>query len=130
MNLLLDTHIFLWFINANPRLDISFREEIQNPENNIYLSVVSFWEIIIKNQIGKLPLPVPPEELIPQQRKLHKINHLDLDEASVANLNKLPQQHRDPFDRMIICQSITHDLTIVTVDRAILQYEIAKTLSK
>ena len=91
--------------------------------------MVSFWEIIIKNQIGKLPLPTPPEEFIPQQRKLHQINSLELDEISVAHLSKLPQHHRDPFDRMIICQSIVNDLTIVTVDRAMLQYEI-RTLAK
>ncbi len=124
MNLLLDTHIFLWFINASERLPDLFREQIQSSENNVYLSVVSFWEIVIKNQLGKLPLPTPPDEFIPQQRQLHQIKSLDLDESAVAQLRHLPQHHRDPFDRMIICQSIAREMTIVTVDKAVLQYEI------
>ena len=129
MNLLLDTHIFLWFINASERLPDSFREQIQSSENDVYLSVVSFWEIVIKNQLGKLPLPKSPKEFIPQQRQLHQIKSLNLDESAVAQLGNLPQHHRDPFDRMIICQSIASEMTIVTVDKVVLQYEI-KALSK
>jgi len=61
MNLLLDTRIFLWFISGDARLLGSLRQIIRNPENNVYLSVVSIWEVIIKHGLGKLPLPEPPE---------------------------------------------------------------------
>jgi len=73
MKLLLDTHIFLWFISADSRLPILFRDEIREPNNKIFLSVASLWEIIIKYNLRKLPLPQPPETYIPRQRQLHLI---------------------------------------------------------
>ena len=119
MRLLLDTHIFLWFISADKRLKQGLTAAIRDPANDVYLSTVSVWEAIVKHQIGKLPLPQPPETYLPQQRVLHRISSLMVDEASVAQLGSLPSIHRDPFDRMLICQAIEHDLTFVTMDSAI-----------
>ena len=124
MNLLLDTHIFLWFISGDARLLGSLRQIIRNPENNVYLSVVSIWEVIIKHGLGKLPLPEPPEVYLPRQRRLHLIQSLPVDEDSVSQLSKLPLLHRDPFDRMLICQALQYDLTIATVDDAIRAYPV------
>lgn len=124
MKLLLDTHVFLWYITADKKLPPKFQEEIQNPENQVYLSVVSLWELIIKYQIGKLPLPEPPQLFIPTERERHQIESLRLDEDSVRYLAELPQQHRDPFDRMLICQAQVNQMTLVTSDNAILQYTI------
>ena len=125
MKLLLDTHIFLWYISGDSRLPVNILEEIRNVDNEVYLSVVSLWEIIVKYQLGKLPLPQTPEIYIPIQREKHLISSLPLDEVSVSNLSKLPQAHRDPFDRMLICQAIEHGLTITTIDESICSYPIA-----
>ena len=125
MKLLLDTHIFLWFINGDQRLSNDLRDSIRNPDNEVYLSVVSVWEAIIKYQIGKLPLPEAPEIYLPKQRDRHLIASLNLDESSVAQLAKLPLLHKDPFDRILICQALQHDLTIATVDTAIRAYSVS-----
>ena len=128
MKLLLDTHIFLWFISGSNQLSAIFRDSIQNPNNTVYLSVVSLWECIIKYQLGKLPLPESPEIYLPKQREQHQINSLTVDEASVAQLIKLPSLHRDPFDRLLICQSLQHDLTILTADEIVIAYQMAQFL--
>lgn len=125
MKLLLDTHVFLWYISGDKKLTDESRDIIQNPTNDVYLSVVSLWEATVKYQIGKLPLPQIPENYLPEQRERHMISSLSLDEASVKQLAKLPPLHRDPFDRMLICQAIEHDLTIVTVDSSIRAYSVA-----
>jgi PIN domain nuclease of toxin-antitoxin system len=124
MKLLLDTHIFLWFISGDERLPDIMRDSIRDLDNEIYLSVVSLWEAIIKHQIGKLPLPQPPESYLPIQREKHQISSLYLDEASVSQLAYLSPIHRDPFDRMLICQAMQHGLTIATVDDMICSYPI------
>ena len=87
MKLLLDTHIFLWFISGDARLSGSLRQIIRNPENDVYLSVVSIWEVIIKHGLGKLFLPEPPEIYLPRQRRLHLIQSLPVDEDSVNQLS-------------------------------------------
>ncbi|MEL7352151.1 MAG: type II toxin-antitoxin system VapC family toxin [Cyanobacteria bacterium P01_A01_bin.116] len=124
MKILLDTHIFLWFISGDTRLSTNVRNAICDPQNEVYLSTVSVWEVIVKYQLGKLPLPENPETYLPKQRDLHKITSLPLDENSVAKLAKLPPIHRDPFDRMLICQALQNDLTIATVDQAICAYPV------
>jgi PIN domain nuclease of toxin-antitoxin system len=124
MRLLLDTMIFLWFISKDPRLPDPMREAICDPGNEVFLSVVSIWEAIVKYQLGKLPLPYPPEEYLPTQRDRHGISSLPLDEASVVLLAHLPSIHRDPFDRMLICQAMAHGLTMVTVDDKVTAYPI------
>lgn len=128
MKLLLDTHIFLWFISGSNQLSAIFRDSIQNPNNTVYLSVVSLWECIIKYQLGKLPLPESPEIYLPKQREQHRIDTLTVDEASVAQLIKLPSLHRDPFDRLLICQSLQHNLIILTTDEAVMSYQMAQFL--
>jgi len=109
MKILLDTHIFLWFINGDHRLSTDLREIIANLDNQVYLSVVSIWECIVKYQLGKLPLPESPEIYIPKQRDRHKIANLDLDEGSVSQLVSLPSLHKDPFDE---CLSVKLYITI------------------
>ena len=116
MRLLLDTQIFLWFISGDARLPDDWRDSIRHHGNDVYLSVVSLWEGMIKHQVGKLQLPAPPENYLPTQRERHQIASLPLDEASVRQLARLSPIHRDPFDRMLVCQAMEHQLTIVTVD--------------
>jgi PIN domain nuclease of toxin-antitoxin system len=116
MRLLLDTHVFLWFISGDARLPTDWRERIRDADNAVYLSVVSLWEALVKYRLGKLPLPHPPESYLPTQRARHQIASLSLDEASVCHLSILPTAHRDPFDRMLVCQALEHGLSMVTVD--------------
>ena len=124
MKLLLDTCIFLWYIEGNTRLSESVRNEIQDPGNEVFLSSVSVWECIVKYQIGKLSFPEPPATYLPARRRRHAISSLPLDESSVAHLIRLPALHRDPFDRMLICQAIEHHLAIATADRMIRSYPV------
>src|SRR3989440_5400222 len=116
MKLLLDAHIFLWYISGDKKLAEGTKDTIRHPVNEVYLSVVSLWEAIIKSRLGKLPLPQSPESYLPEPRERHRITSMPLDEASVRRLAQLPALHRDPFDRMQICQAIEHNLTLVTVD--------------
>jgi PIN domain nuclease of toxin-antitoxin system len=116
MRLLLDTHIFLWFISGDARLPTDWRDSFRDADNAVYLSAVSLWEALVKYRLGKLPLPHPPESYLPTQRARHQIASLSLDEASVCHLSSLPAAHRDPFDRMLVCQALEHGLSIVTVD--------------
>jgi len=122
MKFLLDTHVFLWFLSGDARLPAAWRDTIRQPHHEVYLSVVSLWETIIKHRLGKLPLPEPPETYLPTQRERHRIANLPLDEASVRQLAALPPIHRDPFDRMLICQAMEHTLTIITVDEVFRAY--------
>lgn len=124
MNILLDTHIFLWYISGDDRIPSAMKRSIRNPQNDVYFSVVSLWEATIKYQLGKLPLPDSPDTYMPAQRRRHLIRSLELDEASVKQLIKLPSLHRDPFDRLLVCQAIQHGLSIATVDNQILTYPV------
>ena len=122
MRLLLDTHIFLWLITGDSRITEAMKADILNPANEVYLSVVSIWEISVKYQLDRLPLPEPPQSYLPTQRQRHHIASLNLDEASISQLTRLPSIHRDPFDRMLVCQALEQDLTIVTVDEMLQSY--------
>ena len=124
MKLLLDTHVFLWYIAADLRLPTLFRDAIREPKTEVFLSVASLWETIIKYNLGKLPLPQSPEIYIPMQRRQHLIKSLSLHENAVKELANLPALHRDPFDRILICQALANDLTIVTVDPQIQNYNV------
>jgi len=94
MKLLLDTHIFLWFISADSRLPILFRDAIREPNNTAFLSVASLWGIIIKYNLGKLPLPQSSEIYIPRQRQLHRIRSLPINESSLKYLGIKPEISR------------------------------------
>lgn len=100
------------------------RRIFADPDNEVLLSVASAWEIIVKNKIGKLPLPEPPHVFIKKWRSRHNIDSLPLDEASVLQLSRLPDYHKDPFDRILICQAIAGGLTILTPDPRITAYPV------
>jgi PIN domain nuclease of toxin-antitoxin system len=124
VRLLLDTHVFLWFITGAARLRPEIRDVIRAPENDVALSVASLWEILVKHRLGKLPLPGAPEVYIPEQRARHGIADLPIEEASVARLAQLPPLHRDPFDRILVCQALEHGRTLVTVDPLVRGYAV------
>ncbi len=119
MRLLIDTHVFLWYISGDPKLPPAFRDAIRDPANEAYLSVASVWEAVIKYALGKLPLPAPPAEYLPRQRDAHKIASLPIDEATVVHLASLPALHHDPFDRISIAQVMQQGLMLAPVDDAV-----------
>ncbi|MGC2062096.1 MAG: type II toxin-antitoxin system VapC family toxin [Thermodesulfovibrionales bacterium] len=124
MNILLDTCAFLWIVSDSPELSKNARDSFSDPDNDVYLSVASAWEIIVKYNLGKLPLPEPPNEFIHKWRNGHQIESLSLDEASVLQLSRLPEYHKDPFDRILICQAIAGSLVILTPDSHITKYPV------
>jgi PIN domain nuclease of toxin-antitoxin system len=124
VNFLLDTCTFLWIVSDSPELSEKARQLFTDPNNEIYLSVASAWEIIVKHKLGKLPLPEPPHDFILNWRIQHRIESLPLDESAVLQLSRLPDYHKDPFDRIIICQAIANGLIILTPDSHISKYPI------
>ena len=121
---LLDTCTFLWLVAGSDALSKAAREIIRNPDNEVFLSVVSAWEIVVKHGINKLPLPQKPDLFVRRQREDHMLASLPLLEAHVLTLVKLPGIHHDPFDRMLVCQAVAEGLTVLTPDEAISQYPV------
>ncbi len=117
---LIDTHILYWYINNDDRLseDIS---HIISTQSGVYVSICSFWEMAIKNNIGKLTLPLPIKDIMSACEK-NDISVLPIKAEHIELLSSLPFIHRDPFDRMLISQSIYEGLTLVTADENILKY--------
>ncbi|WP_425154003.1 type II toxin-antitoxin system VapC family toxin [Candidatus Palauibacter sp.] len=122
MKLLVDTCTFLWLAAADPQLTATARSACANPDNPVYLSALSAWEIAIKYRIGRLPLPEPPARYVSSRREWLGLEPLAFDEASAAHDVLLPALHADPFDRGLVSQAILHGLTIVTPDEAISAY--------
>lgn len=126
MNLLLDTCVFLWMIWDEPALTARLRTVLSDPRHELFLSAVSIWEATHKHTLGKLTVHAPEGAWAHfiRQRDAHDIRALAFDEAVVRHLSVVPPLHRDPFDRMLICQAIEHGMTLVTPDRAIQRYPI------
>ena len=124
MKLLLDTCSFLWITNAQAELSSGAKAAFEDEANEAYLSVVSAWEIAIKSRLRNLPLPEPAQVFLPRARALHKIASLNLNEDAIVQLPLLPLLHRDPFDRMLICQAIAEGMAIVTPDELIRRYPV------
>ena len=122
--LLLDTCTFLWMVRTPNDLSPVGRDAVVDPSRPLFMSVLSHWEIGVKSQIGRLDLPDEPGIYVRRERARHGIESLSLEEGAIDHLAKLPDLHRDPFDRMLICQAIEHGLTIVTPDAAIQRYPV------
>lgn len=127
MNLLLDTHSFLWFFEGNAMLSRKAKKAIENVENNKFVSIASIWEIAIKLSIGKLTLAINLEEL---KKEIVRNNFeiLPLDFEHINGLSKLELIHKDPFDRIIISQAISEDYTIISRDTNFQLYSELKLL--
>lgn len=124
MRFLLDTHTFLWFILDSPNLSASAKTTIENAKNNRLLSVASIWEMAIKSSIGKLTFKQPFESFIPYQLRINDIELLEIKLAHTIAIVNLPFYHRDPFDRLIIGQSIVENIPVITADLAFEAYPI------
>src|ERR1044071_5266094 len=113
---LLDTHTFLWFINGDDALNTTGRALIENLESIVYLSIASLWEIAIKVSLGKLEVPLPFTEFITAQLYENNITLLAIKPQHIGLVVTLPFHHRDPFDRLIIAQSLSENLPIIGKD--------------
>ena len=124
MNFLLDTCTILWLQLEPSRVPASLRQILLQPETRRYSSAAAAWEIAIKWSLGKLPLPVTPQEFMRRLRTDSLVESLPIDEASALQVAKLPNLHNDPFDRIQIAQSIEHSLILATPDPLIRQYAV------
>ncbi len=118
MSYLIDTHIFLWWLFNEPKLDTTCRDIIRNPAHRILVSSVSAWEIATKYRIGKLP---EAKQLVEQYSQiLHQAKFIELaiTSAHALRAGSLPIAHRDPFDRMIMAQAELESLPVITYDKA------------
>jgi PIN domain nuclease of toxin-antitoxin system len=122
LKILLDTCTFLWIVKDDRLLSPHARQRLLEPEHEFLLSVVSAWEISIKYALGRLPLPTTPDEFVTSERHRHGIAKLRLSEAASLIEFRLPTLHKDPFDRMLICQAISDGLVLLTPDPLIRQY--------
>jgi len=124
MKLLLDTHTFLWFINDSPELSSSAADLLES-DVDLLLSTASLWEIAIKVSLNKLMLPDSYEQFIPQQITVNNIEILTITFEHLTVVSSLPFHHRDPFDRLLIAQSISENLQIVSVDTQLDRYGVS-----
>jgi PIN domain nuclease of toxin-antitoxin system len=119
MDLLLDTHVFLWWQAGSSRLAEKFRQRIRQPANRVFVSVLAVWEIGLKRSLGKLSLTGSVREAVERNR----FDLLPVTAADAERCEGLPWHHRDPFDRMLIAQALERDLVIVTSDANFPQYQ-------
>ena len=124
MKLLLDTVTFLDAAFAPADISTRATELLLEADNELFLSIASCWEIAIKYSIGRLALPQPPEKFVPTHRAKIGAELLAIDEESTFHLARLPHVHQDPFDRILICQAITHGMVLVTPDDRIARYPV------
>jgi PIN domain nuclease of toxin-antitoxin system len=124
VKVLLDTHTFLWWVADDPQISVTAKNIIVNPDNDIYLSVISAWEIIIKVGTGKLSLSEPPEIYIPNPIASNQFEILPVQISHILKINSLHNFHKDPFDRLLIAQSLVEDFSLITIDSAITQYPV------
>ena len=123
MKILLDTHTFLWFLDGNSDLSKQARTLIENPEHEKYISIASFWEIAIKNSLGKLTLDIPFAELKTEAIK-NSFQILPITFEDTLQLGTLPFHHRDPFDRIIISQAKENNLMLMSCDSNFSLYDV------
>ena len=125
MNLLLDTHAFLWWVSDDPRLNAAARAAIAQPSTLVFVSAVTAWEISIKSALGKLDAPEDYEV----ELERHRLRALPIQNAYALAVKHLPLHHQDPFDRLLIAQAQLERLTLVTHDGRIALYEVSTLLT-
>ena len=124
MKLLLDTHMLLWAATDDSQLSRQARSVLLDRQNTLYLSVASAWEIVIKYQSGKLRLPDTPEPFLRRTLQELVIESLPVTLEHALRVQILPNHHRDPFDRILIAQAHSENLTILTNDPVFANYPV------
>jgi PIN domain nuclease of toxin-antitoxin system len=124
MRLLLDTHVFIWWADDPEKLSPAALAALEDEANELLLSVASVWEMQIKIQLGKLKLSLPLKELVKNQQETNNLTVSPVALPHVLALEALPFHHKDPFDRLLIAQSIEEGLTLVTADSQFSAYSV------
>ena len=124
MKILLDTCTFLWAASRPDLLSPAAADALETPGADVYLSLVSVWEILLKCTANKLKFSEPPDSWIKTHRDKLRLAALPLEETALFQEPRLPPIHRDPFDRALICQAITDGLTLLTPDPHIHRYPV------
>ena len=125
MSYLLDTSVWMWALDSFERLPSEAREILTNGREEIFLSAVTTWELSIKMALGKLKFPAPPARTVPRFIQEQNLKPLTITHRHAAMVYELPLHHRDPFDRLLIAQSIAENLTLLTADREFRMYEVS-----
>lgn len=126
MRLLVDTHPFLWFAAGDARLSSRARRRIEDPAHDKFLSVASIWEAAVKTSLGKLRLSISLEEVIDEGAVRNGIALLDVRREHAAAVEHLPFHHRDPFDRLLVCQAMVEKMEIVSADASLDAYPVRR----
>ena len=126
MDLLFDTHSFIWWADEPARLSHGALRAFEDENSRLFLSDVSIWEMQIKVQLGKIKLRLPIKELIDSQQRDNQVEILSITTEHILELDNLPFHHKDPFDRLLIAQSIAEDFTIVTTDAEFGDYAVKR----
>lgn len=124
MNLLLDTHSFLWWIQGGTVLSERARQALEEARGTVYLSAASLWEMAIKIRLGKLRAPEPFDQFILRQVQDNRLEILPIHAQHVLATMNLPAHHRDPFDRLLIAQAQTEDLLLISRDAVFGHYDV------
>jgi PIN domain nuclease of toxin-antitoxin system len=127
VKLLLDTRVFLWLQTAPERLGERLGL-VEDQRNALFVSAASSWEVAIKYQLGKLPLPEPPERYVPARLLAIGAQALAVEHPHALAVATLPALHRDPFDRLLVAQATLLDLTLMTADPTVAQYPVESIL--
>lgn len=123
MDILIDTHVLIWFAEKHPRLIPKVQRWLEDSENRIFLSMVSMWEMAIKVNLGRLTLLVSFETTLEQLPKMG-FELMPIELKHVTRFASLPLHHRDPFDRMLVAQAMEENLSLVSSDRSLSKYGI------
>jgi PIN domain nuclease of toxin-antitoxin system len=122
-NLLIDTQSFIWFVENDPKLPVSVRNVMEDDQYNLFISIASLWEIVIKSSLGKLPIQKNIPDMINDVTRCG-FTILQIVPQHLITLHRLEYIHRDPFDRLIISQAITENVQVVSSDELFSKYHI------
>jgi len=126
VDLLLDTHTFLWFIFGSSRMSEKAEALIQDPANRKFLSLATPWEVGIKVSTGKLTVSQPVDQFFAEEMYANSVQMLPITLAYIVRVSTLPFHHRDPFDRMLVAQSLTDNMALVSADATLDAYGISR----
>lgn len=124
MRVLLDTHSLIWYAQNNPKLSATANLAIEDSNNAIYISIVSLWEITIKNSLGKFTLDQPIADFFADNVEGNGFSVLSIERTHLLTVHALPFHHRDPFDRLLIAQSLTENMIFLSTDAAMDAYGV------
>ncbi len=125
MKILLDTHVFLWWIADARQLSKQARECIADGRNTLCWSAASSWEVTIKHALGRLRLSKPPDQFLPGELLKNRVESLPIVDAHAFRAGMLPPHHKDPFDRMLVAQAQIEGMVLLSNDPILSRYEVS-----